>query len=163
MASRSVCLWERMKPAKQQKAIQAQRKFDEIAPQVDDFERWAQQFSGELETVLPEVKGIESAKSYREKKAKPLLAKVIDVLKALYREFIALRSRYFSLEKKYHQVMNERNRLGNALSNMEIESKGLRKDAVDFQRVKRILGPKEVERAIQLDKQSHINNYNHER
>ena len=71
--------------------MQAQRKLVEIAPQIEDFERWAQRFSGELETVLPEVKGLESAKSYREKKAKPLLAKVIDVLKALYREFVALR------------------------------------------------------------------------
>ncbi len=155
--------YRKRKSDMEKKAMQAQRKLDEIAPQVDDFEQWAQRFSGELETVLPEVKGLESAKAYREKKAKPLLAKVIDVLSALYREFVALRSHYFALEKKYHQVTDEKNRLCNALSNMEIEAKGLRKDAGDFQRVKRILGPREMERAIQLDKQSHVNNYNHER
>lgn len=155
--------YRKRKSDMEQKARLAQKKLNEIAPQIEDFERWAQQFSGELETVLPEVKGLESAKSYREKKAKPLLAKVIDVLKALYREFVALRSRYFALEKEYHQAMCERNHLGNALSNIEIEAKGLRKDASDFQRVKRILGPKEVERAIQLDKQSHTNNYYQER
>ncbi len=83
--------YRKRKSDMEKKAMQAQRKLVEIAPQIEDFERWAQRFSGELETVLPEVKGLESAKSYREKKAKPLLAKVIDVLKALYREFVALR------------------------------------------------------------------------
>lgn len=155
--------YRKRKSDMEHKARLAQKRLDEIAPQIEDFERWAQQFSGELETVLPEVKGLELAKSYREKKVKPLLAKVIDVLKALYREFVALRHRYFTLENQYHRVVDERNRLGNALSKIEIEAKGLRKDAGDFQRVKRILGPREVERAIQLDKQSHINNYNSER
>lgn len=146
--------YRKRKADMEKKAIQAQRKLDEIAPQVDDFEQWAQRFSGELETVLPEVKGLESAKSYREKRAKPLLAKVIDVLKALYREFVALRNRYFALEKKYHQVTDEKNRLGNALSNMEIAAKGLRKDAGNYQKVRRVLGPEKVEKALQIYKQN---------
>ncbi len=114
--------YRRHKADMEQKAQSAQRKLDEIAPQVDDFELWAQQFSGELDTVLPEVKGLEPAKSYREKKAKPLLAKVIDVLKALYREFIALKNRYFALEKQYHRVMDEKNHLSNALTRAKAET-----------------------------------------
>lgn len=155
--------YRRRKTDMEQKAQLAQRKLDEIAPQVDDFERWAQQFSGELDTVLPEVKGLESAKSYREKKAKPLLAKVIDVLKALYREFLALKTRYFSLEKQYHQVINEKNHLGNALTQLETETRTLHKDVSDFQRVKQIFGPEKVEKALQIYKQRQLNNYNHER
>ena len=147
----------------EQKAQSAQRKLNEIAPQVDDFERWAQQPSGELETVLPEVKGLESAKSYREKKAKPLLAKVIDVLKALYREFLALKNRYFALEKQYHRVMDEKKHLSYALTKIETETRMLRKDAGDFQRVKRVFGPEKVEKAVQYDIQKQLNNYNRER
>ena len=155
--------YRKRKAAMEQKAIQAQRKLDEIAPRVDDFERWAQQFSNELEIVLPEVKGLESAKSYREKKAKPLLAKVIDVLKALYREFASLKSRYFALERQYHQVLDEKNRLDNALSKMKSETTALHKDASDFRRLRRVLGPEKVEKALQIDRKSHINNYNYER
>lgn len=147
----------------EKKAMQAQRKLVEIAPQIEDFERWAQRFSGELETVLPEVKGLESAKSYREKKAKPLLAKVIDVLKALYREFVALRHRYFTLENQYNRVVDERNHLGNVLSNIEKEAKGLRKDAGDYQKVRRVLGPEKVEKALQIYKQNQHENHTYER
>lgn len=39
--------YRRRKADMEQKAQSAQRKLDEIAPQVDDFECWAQQFSGE--------------------------------------------------------------------------------------------------------------------
>ncbi|MDE6838859.1 MAG: plasmid recombination protein, partial [Acutalibacter sp.] len=49
--------YRRRKADMEQKAQLAQRKLNEIAPQVDDFERWAQQVSGELEMILPEVKG----------------------------------------------------------------------------------------------------------
>lgn len=155
--------YRRRKVDMEQKAQLAQRKLDELAPQVDDFERWAQQFSGELETVLPEVKGLESAKSYREKKAKPTLAKMIDVLKALYREFLALKNRYFALEKQYHRVVDEKNHLSNTLAKIETETRIFRKDAGDFQRVKRVFGPEEVEKALQIYKQNQHKNYNHER
>lgn len=155
--------YRRRKADMEQKAQLAQRKLDEIAPQVDDFELWAQQVSGELDTVLPEVKGLESAKSYREKKAKPLLAKVIDVLKALYREFACLKSRYFALEKRYHQVMNEKNRLGKTLSKTEAETTAWREDAGKFQRLRRVLGPENVEEALQIDRQNQTQIYNQER
>lgn len=155
--------YRKRKADMEQKTQLAQRKLDEIAPQVDDFERWAQQFSGELDTVLPEVKGLESAKSYREKKAKPLLVKVIDVLKALYREFLALKNRYFALEKQYHRLMDEKRHLSNTLTKTETETRILRKDAGDFQRVKRVFGPEEVEKALKIYDQKQHNNYNHER
>ncbi len=155
--------YRKRKADMEQKAQSAQRKLDEIAPQVDDFEHWAQQFSGELDTVLPEVKGLESAKTYRDKKAKPLLAKMTDVLKALYREFLALKNRYFALEKQYHWVVDEKKQLSNALTKKETETRILRKDASDFQRVKRVFGPEEVEKALQIYKHKQHNNYNHER
>ena len=155
--------YRRRKADMEQKARSAQRRLDAIAPQVDDFERWAQQFSGVLETVLPEVKGLESAKSYREKKAKPLLAKVIDVLKALYREFLALKNRYFALEKQYHRVMDEKKHLSNTLTKIETKTRVLRNDARDFQRVKRVFGPEEIEKTLQIYEQRQLNNYNHER
>lgn len=155
--------YRRRKADMEQKAQLAQRKLDEIAPQLDDFERWAQQFSNGLETVLPVVKGLESAKSYREKKAKPLLAKVIDVLEALYREFQALKKRYFVLEKQYHRIMDEKRHLSDALAKLERETRILRKDAGDFQRVKRVFVPEEVEKALQIYKQNQHKNYNHER
>ena len=96
-------------------------------------------------------------------KAQPLLAKVIDVLKALYRELLALKNRYFALEKQYHRVVDEKNHLSNALTKIETETHILRKDAGDFQKVKLVFGPEEVEKALQIYKQRQLNNYNHER
>lgn len=155
--------YHKRKADMEQKAKMAQQKLDELAPQVDDLERWAQQLSGELDAVLPEVKGLESAKSYRENKAKPVLTKVLDVLKALYRKFLALKNQYFALERQYHQVVDEKTNLSNALEKAEIEARTLRRDSVNFQRIKRVLGPEKVERAIQYDMQKQHNNYNYER
>lgn len=133
----------------EQKSRQAQQKLNEIAPRVDDFERWAQQFSGELETVLPEVKGLESAKSYRDKKAKPLLAKVIDVLKALYRELLDVKWNLSQLRKQYDSVVGERDFLSRQIEKDRAETVNLRKDSHDLQTVKRVLGLQNIEQAIQ--------------
>lgn len=112
---------------------------------------------------MPEVKGLESAKSYREKKAKPLLAKVINVLKALYREFASLKSRYFALERQYHQVLDEKKHLDNALSKMKSETTAWREDASKFLQLRRLLGPEKIEKALQIDKQNQTKIYNQER
>lgn len=132
----------------ERKSRQAQKKLDEIAPKVDDFERWAQQFSGELETVLPEVKGLESAKSYRDRKAKPLLAKLIDVLKALYRELLDAKWRLSQLSKQYDSVASEKDFLARQLEKDKTEILALRKDSRDLQAVKQVLGAQNVETAI---------------
>lgn len=52
-----------------------QKRMNEFAPMVKNMERLAAEFSADPEQTLPEAAVMESAKSYREKKAKPLVKK----------------------------------------------------------------------------------------
>ena len=67
---------------------QQERRLKELAPAVRNMEQLAAQFSDEPEQILPESGPLESAKSYREKKAKPLLAQIVKVLRSLYRAYV---------------------------------------------------------------------------
>ena len=51
-----------------------------------------------------------AAKSYREKKAKPLLAKIVKVLRSLYRAYVELKGKYERLQGDYGRARegNER-------------------------------------------------------
>ena len=62
----------------------------EIAPMVKDMERFAVKYSYDPEEVLSEAGTLESGKTYREKKAKPLIGKIITVLRAVYRKYLSV-------------------------------------------------------------------------
>lgn len=47
---------------------------------VKEMERFAEKYSVDPEEVLPEAGTLETGKSYREKKAKPLIKKIVTVL-----------------------------------------------------------------------------------
>lgn len=115
---------------------------------------WAQQFSGELDTVLPEVKGLESAKTYREKKAKPVLEKILDVLKAVYRELLNVRGRLTRLREQYNRTVNEKDFLSRQLEKSHNDMANLHKDSHDLQMVKQALGAQAVEQAIRKGRQA---------
>ena len=50
---------------------------DDLAPKLKNTEKLAAQYSDDPEKLLPEVGELESARTYREKKAKPLLAGIV--------------------------------------------------------------------------------------
>jgi hypothetical protein len=56
---------------------------NELAPKLKNVEKLAAQFSADPEELLPEAGALETARSYREKKAKPLLAGIVKVLRIL--------------------------------------------------------------------------------
>ena len=53
---------------------------NELAPKLKNIEDLARKYTDDADKVLPEAGTLESAKAYREKKAKPLLGKLIKVL-----------------------------------------------------------------------------------
>ena len=55
---------------------QYEKKLTEIAPMVKEMERFAEKYSADPEEVLPEAGTLETGKTYREKKAKPLFKKI---------------------------------------------------------------------------------------
>ena len=117
------------------------------------MERLAADFSTDPEEILPEAGTLESAKSYREKKAKPLLAKIVKVLRSLYRAYIDLKGKFDRLQGDYGRVRESNARLSDRLQEVKLENKALRQVSADYERVKRAFGPEQVEAVVQADKQ----------
>ena len=78
---------------------QYEKKLTEIAPMIKEMERFAEKYSADPEEVLPEAGALETGKSYREKKAKPLFKKIVTVLRSVYRAYIDLSRRFNDIQK----------------------------------------------------------------
>ena len=138
-----------VKAKKQGQVEQQERRLKELAPAVRNMEQLAAQFSDDPDRILPEPGPLESAKSYREKKAKPLLAKIVKVLRSLYRAYVELKGKYERLQGDYGRAREGNERLSDRLQEVKLENKALRGTVADFERVKRVFGPEEVERAVE--------------
>ena len=117
------------------------------------MERLAADFSADPEEILPETGTLEIAKSYREKKAKPLLAKIVKVLRSLYLAYVELRGKFERLQERSDRVCSENTSLRNKMTEMWLENKKLRQISADYTRVKRVFGPEQVAAAVEADKQ----------
>lgn len=93
-------LQERQRSA-EEKTTQALQRMEEIAPKLEAIERVAKEFSEDPEQILPPAGALESAKTYREKKAKPFWSKIITVLRSLYRAYMDLKERYDTLQQRF--------------------------------------------------------------
>lgn len=85
------------------KAAQYEKKLTEIAPMIKEMERFAEKYSADPEEVLPEAGTLETGKSYREKKAKPLIKKVVTVLRSVYRAYLDLSRRFNDMQRSYER------------------------------------------------------------
>ena len=85
----------------EQKVQEAAAKIQELAPKLKNIEQLAADYSKDPEVLLPETALLESAKSYRENKAKPLLARIVKVLRGIYRAYLDLLEKHKRLERSY--------------------------------------------------------------
>lgn len=129
-------------------AARYEKKLAEIAPMVKDMERFAVKYSYDPEEVLPEAGTLESGKTYREKKAKPLIGKIITVLRAVYREYLSVSNRFEKLQDAYNREQDRNERLKNRLEEFLGENRELRTIATDFGRVKTVMGAEQVNAVI---------------
>lgn len=134
-------------------AARYEKKLAEIAPMVKDMERFAVKYSYDPEEVLPEAGTLESGKSYREKKAKPLIGKIITVLRAVYREYLSVSNRFEKLQDAYNREQDRNERLKNRLEEFLGENWELRTIATDFGRVRTVMGAEQVNAVIDRAKQ----------
>lgn len=134
-------------------AARYEKKLAEIAPMVKDMERFAVKYSYDPEEVLPEAGTLESGKSYREKKAKPLIGKIITVLRAVYREYLSVSNRFEKLQDAYNREQDRNERLKNRLEEFLGENRELRTIATDFGRVRTVMGAGQVNAVIDRAKQ----------
>lgn len=125
-----------------------QKRMNELAPMVKNMERLAAEFSANPEETLPEVAVMESAKSYREKKAKPLVEKMVTVLRSVYSAFLDISRKYERLEEVYDREKAGKKRLNERLQEVLDENLELREITTDMERVKAAFGSHQVETAI---------------
>lgn len=134
------------------KASQYEKKLTEIAPMVKDMERFAEKYSTDPEEVLPEAGTLETGKSYREKKAKPLIKNIVAVLRSVYRAYLDLSRRFSDMQKSYEKAWSKVNSLTARVEKLWNENRALRERLGDFGRVERALGRDTVETIVQKEK-----------
>ena len=137
----------------QKQADKYQKRMNELAPMVKNMERLAAEFSTDPEQTLPEAAIMESAKSYREKKAKPIVTKLVQILRSVYSAYLDISSKFAKLQSAYCRERSGNERLTNRLEEVLEENRDLRIVATDFGRVKTVFGSRQVEEAISWAKQ----------
>ena len=151
--AKEIAVLKTVKAEKESQVESQERRLKELAPAVKNMERLAADFSADPEEILPEAGTLESAKSYREKKAKPLMVQIVKVLRSLYLAYVELRGKFERLQGDYGRVRESNARLSDRLQEVKLENKALRQVSADYERVKRVFGPEQVEVAVQADKQ----------
>ena len=131
---------------------QYEKKLTEIAPMVKEMERFAEKYSADPEEVLPEAGMLETGKTYREKKAKPLIKKIVAVLRSVYRAYLDLSRRFSDMQKSYEKAWSKVNSLTARVEELWSENKVLGEKLGDLNRVEWALGRDTVETIVQREK-----------
>ena len=134
------------------KAAQYEKKLTEIAPMIKEMKRFAEKYSTDPEEVLPEAGTLETGKSYREKKAKPLIKKILTVLRSVYRAYLDLSRRFNDMQRSYERAWSKVNSLTARVEELWNENRVLKERLGDFKRVERALGRDTVEMIVQREK-----------
>ena len=136
--------------AAEKKAAQAKVKLDDVAPLLKGMEKLAADFSDDPERTLPEPGPLESAKSYREKKAKPLWEKIVKVLRSIYRAYFDLKSRFERLQSAYDREINKNSSLSARIYEVCAERDSLKGQIRDYERVRQAIGPEQADRILEV-------------
>jgi chromosome segregation ATPase len=137
----------------QNEAKEAKARLNDLAPKLKNMEKLAAQYSDDPEKILPEAGALESARAYREKKVKPLLAGIVKVLRSVYHAYLELVSKFERLQSSYEREINKNNTLSDRLEDVISENRVLRNVAENYERVSRAYGPERVAATIEAVKQ----------
>ena len=77
-----------------------EKQLNQTVPNLKSAEKLAQDFPEDVDKLLPEAGALESAKTYREKKAKPVLEKAVRLIKSLYHSILDLQAENRELRAK---------------------------------------------------------------
>jgi len=130
-----------------------QKRMQELAPMVKDMEHLAVKFSDNSEQVLPEAGSIESGRAYREKKAKPLIEKMVKVLRSVYASYLDVSRKFDKLQLSYNRAVEKEANLSNRFHEIYMENQELKELVRDYEWVKAVLGQEKVSGIVQMEKQ----------
>ena len=135
--------------AAKKKAAQAKAKLDDVAPLLKGIEKLAADFSNDPEQTLPEAGPLESARAYREKKAKPLWKKIVKVLRSVYRAYFDLKSRFERLQSAYDREVSKNSSLSARIYEVCAERDSLKGQVRDYERVRQAIGLEQADRILE--------------
>lgn len=95
-----------------------------IVPKVKKLDELAREYAGEAEEVMPQPDVLESARSYREKKAKP-------VFKRFQKVYLALYNAYYDLKRTCENLQRELNRALGRIGTLEATIDRMAKESAD--------------------------------
>ncbi len=157
-------LQERQRSA-EEKTTQALQRMEEIAPKLEAIETIAKDFSADPDQLLPTAGALESAKSYREKKAKPFWSKIVTVLRSLYRAYMDLKERYDALQQRFFRECMRNDDLHDRIDELTEQNKHLtaqhKQSVKTIEGLKQILGTEQIEIAINTIGTTHSLPYKH--
>ena len=105
----------------QKKADKAQARVDKLVPKMEQIEDLARKYTNDADQVLPPPDVLESAKSYREKKAMPLYRKIIGVMRNLFDKYLTLKHDYEDLQGKYEREIDSGNQMKKTIKRLNEE------------------------------------------
>ena len=105
----------------QKEADKAQKRVDHLVPKLEKIEDLARKYTNDADEVLPQPEVLESAKSFREKKAMPLYRKIIGVLRNLFNKYLDLKCDYESLQLKYDKAVDSANQMKKTIQRLTEE------------------------------------------
>lgn len=140
------------KEQRAREVAELEHRLEQLTPEVENAEYLAEKYSKLPEEILPEATPFETAKSYREKKVKPIIEKMAKVIMSIYSAYVKLKRNYESIESMYHQEKNKNTFLESLLNSASKEKRSLKSKVKDLERVKKYFGKSKVDEAIEAVK-----------
>ena len=147
--AKEVAELEAVKAKRQRQVEQQEQRLKELAPAVRNMEQLASQVSDDPERTLPDAGSLESAKAYREKKAKPVWEKIVKVLRSVYWAYFDLKSKFERLQSAYDREVSKSNSLSVRIHEVCAERDSLKGQIRDYERVRRAIGPEQADRILE--------------
>ena len=104
-----------------------QEQLDDIAPILKNTEKFVQKYD-DPERLLPEAGMLESGKAFREKKALPILGKLLKYARSLFRENTELKAKVQKLEKENTAFKSANWNHTHEMVRLQMENRELKKD-----------------------------------
>lgn len=104
-----------------------QEQLDDIAPILKNTEKFVRKYD-DPERLLPEAGMLESGKAFREKKALPILGKLLKYVRSLFRENTELKAKVQKLEKENTAFKSANWNHANEIVKLKMENRELKKD-----------------------------------
>ena len=137
----------------QERADAAAARLNELAPKLKNIEDFAREYSDDADHVLPEAGALESARSYREKKVKPLFEKLTKVLRSLFSKYLDIKHSFERLRGDYSRLQRRYASLDQSFERVQEENRELKAVAKDYDTLCRSYGEKEIAARVRAIKE----------